>query len=32
MGWQARIPLEDGLRSTYQWYLARQGSLRGEAA
>jgi len=32
MGWQARIPLEDGLRSTYQWYLARQGSLRGAAA
>jgi GDP-L-fucose synthase len=32
MGWQARIPLERGLRETYQWYLARQGSLRGEAA
>jgi len=32
MGWQARIPLEQGLCSTYQWYLARQGSLRGEAA
>ncbi len=32
MGWQARIPLEQGLRTTYEWYLARQGPLRGEAA
>lgn len=21
LGWQARIPLEDGIRSTYQWWL-----------
>ncbi|MEN3975977.1 GDP-L-fucose synthase [Emcibacter sp. SYSU 3D8] len=32
MGWRARMPLEQGLRSTYQWYLAQRGSLRGEAA
>ena len=22
LGWQARIPLEDGLRRTYDWYKA----------
>ncbi|MGB1547866.1 MAG: GDP-L-fucose synthase, partial [Alphaproteobacteria bacterium] len=21
LGWQAKIPLEEGLRKTYQWYL-----------
>jgi GDP-L-fucose synthase len=21
LGWQARIPLEEGIRSTYQWWL-----------
>jgi len=32
MGWTAKIPLEEGLRASYEWYLARQGSLRGAAA
>ena len=27
LGWKARIPLEEGIRSTYRWYLANdQGS------
>ena len=28
LGWQAKIGLEDGLRSTYDWFLENQGSLR----
>ena len=28
MGWTASIPLEEGIRQTYDWYLANQGSLR----
>ena len=24
LGWQARIPLADGIRSTYEWYLANR--------
>ncbi len=32
MGWKAAIPLEDGMRATYQWFLGQQGALRGEAA
>lgn len=28
MGWQARIGLEDGLRSTYDWFLAAEGAVR----
>ncbi len=28
LGWQARIPLEDGLESTYRWYLDRLMPLR----
>lgn len=24
LGWQARIPLEDGIRETYQWFLTQQ--------
>ena len=24
MGWRARIPLSDGLRKTYSWYLSQQ--------
>ena len=27
-GWTASIPLEDGLRSTYQWYLENVDSVR----
>lgn len=25
LGWKARIGLEEGLRSTYEWYLAQRG-------
>lgn len=28
MGWQAKIPLRQGLEQTYQWLLANQGALR----
>jgi GDP-L-fucose synthase len=28
MGWTASISLEDGLASTYLWFLANQGSIR----
>ena len=26
LGWQARIPLADGIRSTYEWYLANRAA------
>lgn len=28
LGWQARTDLEDGLRSTYNWFLTNKGELR----
>lgn len=28
MGWQARIPLEQGVHETYQWFLANHADLR----
>jgi GDP-L-fucose synthase len=28
MGWKAKIPLYEGLHSTYQWFLASESSLR----
>jgi len=28
MGWQAQIALEDGLRDTYDWFLAHQADIR----
>jgi len=28
MGWRSRITLEDGLRETYDWFLANQDGLR----
>lgn len=28
MGWQAQIPLEQGIRETYQWYLANRDAAR----
>ncbi|MEX2546202.1 MAG: GDP-L-fucose synthase [Chloroflexota bacterium] len=29
LGWQSRIMLDEGIRSTYQWFQESQGSLRG---
>jgi GDP-L-fucose synthase len=29
LGWQASIPLRDGLRETYRWFVDNQRSLRG---
>ena len=29
LGWQAQITLNDGLRSTYAWFLANRDDLRG---
>jgi GDP-L-fucose synthase len=31
LGWRHRINLRDGIASTYQWFLAQQGHLRGAA-
>lgn len=28
LGWTAKISLRDGLKSTYEWFLAHQGALR----
>ena len=28
MGWTACVPLEEGIRLTYDWFLANEGSLR----
>ena len=29
LGWQARIPLEEGIASTFDWYRAHRDDLRG---
>lgn len=29
LGWTASIPLEDGLRSTYDWYVEHRADVRG---
>jgi GDP-L-fucose synthase len=29
LGWQASISLEEGLQSTYQWFLEHQDDFRG---
>jgi GDP-L-fucose synthase len=29
LGWQARIPLREGITQTYDWFLAHQDDLRG---
>jgi GDP-L-fucose synthase len=29
LGWTARIPLQEGIRSTYQWFLQHQDRFRG---
>jgi GDP-L-fucose synthase len=31
LGWRHRVDLRDGIASTYQWFLAHQGALRGAA-
>jgi GDP-L-fucose synthase len=28
LGWSARIALEDGIRDTYEWFLANRAALR----
>jgi GDP-L-fucose synthase len=30
LGWKAQINLEDGIRDTYDWFLANQGNYRAE--
>src|SRR5207244_2855309 len=32
MGWRHRIPLADGLKTTYEWFLSHTGELRHMAA
>ena len=32
LGWRHRISLREGIRSTYDWFRAHQGDLRGAAA
>jgi GDP-L-fucose synthase len=32
LGWTPRISLNDGIRSTYEWFLAQGGNVRGGAA
>jgi GDP-L-fucose synthase len=29
LGWKAKIPLEEGVRATYEWFLEHQGDFRG---
>ncbi len=29
LGWRAKLSLEEGVRSTYAWFLEQQGKLRG---
>ena len=29
LGWRARIPLEDGVKRTYEWFKANYHSIRG---
>ena len=29
LGWSASIPLEEGLRSTYAWFLEHRAEIRG---
>lgn len=31
MGWRARIGLDHGIKTTYQWFLNNQGAMRGSA-
>lgn len=28
LGWKYRIEVEDGVRKTYEWFLANEGSLK----
>jgi GDP-L-fucose synthase len=29
LGWQARVPLREGVRETYRWFMEHQAGLRG---
>jgi GDP-L-fucose synthase len=29
LGWSAFIPLDEGIASTYQWFLQQHGHVRG---
>jgi GDP-L-fucose synthase len=29
LGWRPQITLDDGIRSTYEWFLTQTGSQRG---
>jgi GDP-L-fucose synthase len=28
LGWRSRIPLEEGIRMTYGWYMANEAAIR----
>jgi GDP-L-fucose synthase len=30
LGWKARIPLEEGIQETYQWFLNNMSDLRNK--
>jgi GDP-L-fucose synthase len=30
LGWQAWIPLRDGIEQTYAWFLQQEGAVRGQ--
>jgi GDP-L-fucose synthase len=29
LGWQARIPLHEGIEQTYRWFLEHRDTIRG---
>jgi GDP-L-fucose synthase len=31
LGWRHRIPLREGIESSYRWFLENQGTARGAA-
>ena len=28
LGWTAKVPLEEGIKKTYEWYKAKEGVLQ----